>query len=101
MTVFLSLYIHKAIKKGDQTHVKRWLQENPTKVNEYRGGSANHQHFAVANGTALHWAVYYGQLEITQLLLDKGAGISNCYVQSTPVTSKYQILKLSFAATLT
>ena len=53
-------------------------------MNECRGGSANYRHFAVANGTALHWAVYYGRLEVVQLLLTNGAGISNCYVQSTP-----------------
>ena len=44
-------------------------------MNECRGGSANYRHFAVASGTALHWAVYYGQLEIAELLLDKEAGM--------------------------
>ena len=43
-------------------------------MNEYKGGRAFPRHHAVTNGTALHWAVYYGQLEITQLLLDNGAG---------------------------
>ena len=43
-------------------------------MNECRGGRAFPRHYAVANGTALHWAVYYGQLGITQLLLDNGAG---------------------------
>ena len=70
-------------------------------MNEYKSGSAVNRHFAVANGTALHWAVFYGQLEIAQLLLDKDAGMSNSYVQSTSVTTKHQILRLSFAATLT
>ena len=45
-------------------------------MNECRGGKANNRHFAVADGTALHWAVYYGQLEIAKLLLANGAGIS-------------------------
>ena len=44
-------------------------------MNEYRGGSDFSRRHAVANGTALHWAVYYGQLEIAQLLLNSGAGI--------------------------
>ena len=46
-------------------------------MNECRGGKDFPQHLAVANGTALHWAVYYRQLEITQLLLEKRAGIYN------------------------
>ena len=60
---------------GDILAIKQWLQEHITKVNEYRGGSANYRHFSVANGTALHWAVYYGQLQIVELLLDNEAGI--------------------------
>ena len=56
-------------------------------MNEYKGGSAINRHFAVANGTALHWAVFYGKLEIAQLLLDKGAGMPSSYVQSTSVTA--------------
>ena len=49
------------------------------KVNECKGGRASHGYFFVGDGTALHWAAYYGQLEIAKLLLDKGAGIcSQC-----------------------
>ena len=66
--------IHKAIETGDQSIMKKWIQKNRTRVNEYKGGNNSHQHFAVANGTALHWAVYFGQLEIAQLLLENGAG---------------------------
>ena len=46
-------------------------------MNECKGGKDFPSHLAVSNGTALHWAVYYGQLEIAQLLLDSEAGISN------------------------
>ena len=66
---------YKAIESGDQSTVEQWLQNEDTKVNDCRGGSASHHPFAVANGTALHWAVYYGQLNIAQLLLRNGAGI--------------------------
>ena len=69
--------IHKAIKNGEKSTVKGWLLNEDTKANEYRGGRAFSRHHAVANGTALHWAVYYGQLEIAQLLLENGAGICN------------------------
>ena len=44
-------------------------------MNTCKGGSANYRYFAVANGTALHWAVHYGQLEIAKVLLENGAGI--------------------------
>ena len=43
-------------------------------MNECRGGSKFPRLFAVSNGTVLHWAVYYGQLEIAQVLLENGAG---------------------------
>ena len=45
-------------------------------MNKCKGGSASHGWFYVRNGTALHWAAYYGQLEIAQLLLEKKAGIT-------------------------
>ena len=64
----------KAIERGDQSTVEQWLQNEDTKVNDCRGGNASRHPFAVANGTALHWAVYYGQLDIAQLLLQNGAG---------------------------
>jgi len=68
----------QAIKEGKQATLKEWLEKEETKVNEFRGGSASHSHFSVARGTALHWAAYYGQLEIAQLLIDKGAGKYYC-----------------------
>ena len=74
LTDFVSLP-HKAIARGNQPAIEEWLQDESTKVNESRGGSANYRHFAVADGTALHWAVYYGQLKIAQLLLANGAGV--------------------------
>ena len=74
LTVSTPFTTCKAIKKGETSTIKEWLQSEGTKANEYRGGRAFPRHHAVADGTALHWAVYYGQLEITQLLLDNGAG---------------------------
>ena len=67
---------HKAIERGELSTVEQWLLKEDTRVNESRGGRAFPGHNTVANGNALHWAVLYGQLEIAQLLLDKGAGIS-------------------------
>ena len=64
---------------GDISTVKEWLQEKDTNVNECRGGKAFPGHNAVANGTALHWAVLFGQLEIANLLINNGAGISTIY----------------------
>ena len=70
--------MHQAIEKGNKDAIAHWLEKERENVNVCRGGSTNHQHIAVANGTALHWAVYYGQQEIAQLLLNNGAGTSNC-----------------------
>ena len=77
--LFLYTTPHKAIEGGDLSVVQQWLDEEGTKVNECKGGRASHGYFFVGDGTALHWAAYYGQLEIAQLLLDNGAGIcSQC-----------------------
>ena len=83
----VSLTTQKAIECGKMSAVKQWLQEKETNVNEHRGGRASHGHFFVSNGTALHWAAYYGQLKITNLLLSKDAG-------------KYRIGKKSFTCIL-
>ena len=56
--------------------MQQWLLEQPKKVNKYRGGKASLGHRSFEDGTALHWAVLYGQLGIAQLLLDEGAGMS-------------------------
>ena len=73
---FLHTTPHKAIESGDVSAVQQWLDEE---VNKCRGGRASHGYFFVSDGTALHWAAYYGQLEIAKLLLDKGAGMcSQC-----------------------
>lgn len=82
LTVLLPL-MYKAIESGDVSTVEQWLKDYKTIVNECRGGSAYPRHFAIANGTALHWAVYYRQLGIVQLLLQNGAGISICNLQAS------------------
>ena len=82
LTVFSQPHVHKAIKAGHKSTIESWLQNEDINVNECRGGCAFPQHFAVADGTALHWAVYYGQLEIAKLLLDNygaGTNIANKY----------------------
>ena len=65
----------KAIKCGEESTIKEWLEKKETKVNECKGGEHTHGHFCVANGTALHWAAYYGQSGIAKLLIDNGAGM--------------------------
>ena len=74
----LTVFSSQAIKKGEQSTIEEWLKDKDTKVNECKGGTALSSPFAVANGAALHWAVYYGQLEIAQLLLTNGAGMYIC-----------------------
>ena len=85
---------HKAIGRGDISTIEQWLKDEGTKVNECKGGSDFPRHHAVANGTALHWAVYYGQLEIAQLLLNSGAGIM-AYAIYVGMTSKKMAATLS------
>ena len=68
--------MHQAIEAGDEDAIEQWLKNEKGNVNKCRGGNAIHRHFAVGNGTALHWAVYYGRQDIAQLLLDTGAGIT-------------------------
>ena len=82
----LLISIHQAIEKGDKKTIAHWLQNKKEKVNICRGGSTYYQHIAVANGTALHWAAYYGQLEIATLLLENRAGTSNCYTLAAILT---------------
>ena len=72
---FILTSTHQAIKNGDQPALEQWLQKEDTNVNKCKGGNAYWQTHALADGTALHWAVYYGELKIAQLLLDKGAGM--------------------------
>ena len=66
--------MHQAIEVGDEDAIVQWLKDEKGSINKYKGGIAIHRHFAVGNGTALHWAVYYGQQNIAKLLLDTGAG---------------------------
>ena len=65
----------KAIECGEEATVKEWFEKEETRVNECKGGEHAHGHFRVSNGTALHWAAYYGQSGIAKLLIDKGAGM--------------------------
>ena len=44
-------------------------------MNHCRGGFASGGGFVVQDGTALHWAAYYGSFEIAKLLIEKGAGV--------------------------
>ena len=78
--------MHQAIKVGDKSTIEHWLKKERKNVNIRRGGSTYHQHIAVANGTALHWAAYYGKLEIATLLLENRAGTSNCYTLAAILT---------------
>ena len=43
-----------------------------------RGGVDESSDFEVSGGTALHWAVYYGKMEIAVLLLGRNASTLIC-----------------------
>ena len=68
-------YTHKDIKRGNILAVREWLEKEDTNINRCRGGKVLPTYSSFDNGTALHWAAYYGQLEIAELLLERGAGM--------------------------
>ena len=55
--------------------LQQWLNEESEDVNHYRGGYATEGGFVVEDGTALHWAAYYGRFPAAKLLIEKGAGV--------------------------
>ena len=65
----------QAIKTFKEDDFRKWLDRESEEVNHYRGDYACGGGFEVKNGTALHWAAYYGNFEIANLLIEKGAGM--------------------------
>ena len=55
--------------------LQEWLDKEYEDVNRYRGGHATEGGFEVEDGTALHWAAYYGNYRAAKLLIEKGAGV--------------------------
>ena len=53
-------------------------------INHKRGGKVSSNDFEVSGGTALHWAAYYGKVEIAKLLFEKGASALRQCVYSVP-----------------
>ena len=45
-------------------------------INHKRGGKDSSNDFEVSGGTALHWAAYYGKMEIVNQLFKQGASRS-------------------------
>ena len=52
--------------------MQEWLKKKP-ELNRCRGGKVESGNLEVSFGTALHWAAFYGKIEIAKLLLDNGA----------------------------
>ena len=53
---------------------QKWLDRTKGVVNRYRGGFTINDGLVLEGGTALHWAAYYGQRAIVDVLIEKGAG---------------------------
>ena len=49
-------------------------------INRRRGGKLISSDFEVSGGTALHWAAYYGKMEIAEQLFKQGASASIHFV---------------------
>ena len=75
-TYFLLLHA-QAIEKGDKDAVEKWLKREDPNLNRLRGRP--YWWFFCrcmsGKGTALHWAAYFGQLDIAKLLIDSGASM--------------------------
>ena len=67
----------KSIKNGEETAVKDMTVWD---INRQRGGTLISSDFEVSSGTALHWAAYYGKMEIVDQLFKQGASRSICCV---------------------
>ena len=56
--------------------VEKWLETTKVKdINCKRGGECSTNNFEVRDGTALHWAAYYGKVEIVKKCLESGASM--------------------------
>ena len=74
----------QARKDEKEKKIKQWLERESEDVKHCRGGYATEGGFEVEDGTALHWAAYYGNYHATELLIDKGAGA--IAIQPTKIT---------------
>ena len=69
---------------------QQWLDREGKKVNRYRGGFAiSGGGFLVQDGTAMHWAAYYGSCDIVKMLTDNGAGGVLCYLHFNNYCSSF------------
>ena len=60
----------KAIRDGEETVVDQMTEMD---VTHSRGGECSTNDFEVSNGTVLHWAAFYGKVEIVKKCLERGA----------------------------
>ena len=72
MQTILIHTIIKAIENDSREAVKEWRIEG---INHKRGGEDKSNDIEVRDGTALHWAAYYGKVEIAKLLLGNEASM--------------------------
>ena len=79
--------------------MQQWLKTTlkDEDVNCKRGGKHDSNDFEVSNGTALHWAAYYGRMEIAKLLIGKRASMLMIIAVYKPTkTSNIHVHFLSF-----
>lgn len=71
----------KAIRKDEDKAIEQLKKMTKDELNHSRGRNPDSNDFEVADGTALHWAAYYGKKEIVEQLFKKGASESmHCIV---------------------
>ena len=72
------LLLHsQAIEKGDKDAIEKWLKREGPNLNCLRGRPSWWLYSICMDGygTPLHWAAFYGQLDIAKLLIDSGASM--------------------------
>ena len=72
--------------------MREWLQKKPD-LNRCRGGKVESGPLEVTCGTALHWAAFYGKIEIAKLLLENDASMFTAGLHIT-IAGMACILKL-------
>ena len=58
---------HASLQEGYTYNVQRWLKSYRRNVDHCRDENEG--------GTALHWAAYYGRLDIVKMLIENGASM--------------------------
>lgn len=69
----MQTFLTKAIRENEDKAIEKLKTMTKDELNHSRGGNHDSNDFEVAGGTALHWAAYYGKVEVAKKLLKRNA----------------------------